>query len=226
MVYAIGEILLVVIGILIALQINNWSEADKDAIKEIHYLKSLRVDLEANQKELERVIAISNSTISAADSLLNIAVGGISDVNTMQTASLVFRTIDASTFINKNATIKELLATGDLKTIAHDYLRSSIANWDAEINGILSYETPNTDNALEHAKIVLKYIDVYRGYLNQPQVTDAMLLNLFNDRDYLNSLSGRIFMPNNLMERYQAQKVKTDTLLQLIEEELAKKDRG
>ena len=35
--YAIGEILLVVIGILIALQVNNWNEYRKDKIKEKRY---------------------------------------------------------------------------------------------------------------------------------------------------------------------------------------------
>jgi len=39
--YAIGEIVLVVIGILIALQINNWNENRKSAIQENLYLKRL-----------------------------------------------------------------------------------------------------------------------------------------------------------------------------------------
>jgi len=39
--YAIGEIILVVIGILIALQINNWNEQRKDQIKENIIVKSL-----------------------------------------------------------------------------------------------------------------------------------------------------------------------------------------
>ncbi len=43
--YAIGEIALVVIGILIALQINNWNEWKKDRIKEIGILESLRDNL-------------------------------------------------------------------------------------------------------------------------------------------------------------------------------------
>jgi uncharacterized membrane protein YgaE (UPF0421/DUF939 family) len=34
LIYAIGEILLVVIGILIALSINNWSQFEKDRVKE------------------------------------------------------------------------------------------------------------------------------------------------------------------------------------------------
>lgn len=224
-IYAIGEIFLVVIGILIALRINNWNEANKDATKEIHYLKSLKSDLQANQVELERVINISNNTILVSDSVLNIAVGNIRNISTERAARLVFTTLNYSIFINSNATVKELLATGDLKTIKNDYLRSSIANWDAEINEIQSHEAPNTDNAIEHSKIVLRYLDVYKGYLNQPQADDEMLTNLFNNREFLNSLSGRVFMPNNLVEYYQTQKVKTDSLLKLIEAELALKER-
>jgi len=40
--YAIGEIVLVVIGILIALSINNWNEARKEKIQEIKILGELK----------------------------------------------------------------------------------------------------------------------------------------------------------------------------------------
>ena len=44
--YAIGEILLVVIGILIALQVNNWNQQRKDRITEIQLLSDIRKSLE------------------------------------------------------------------------------------------------------------------------------------------------------------------------------------
>ena len=44
--YAVGEILLVVIGILIALQVDNWNEQRKDKAKEIAILESLKISLE------------------------------------------------------------------------------------------------------------------------------------------------------------------------------------
>ena len=46
--YAIGEILLVVIGILIALQINNWNQNRLNQIKELDYLQQLQSDLQAD----------------------------------------------------------------------------------------------------------------------------------------------------------------------------------
>ena len=50
--YAIGEIILVVIGILIALQINNWNEQRKTINKEKGYIRSIYQDF---QKDLNRI---------------------------------------------------------------------------------------------------------------------------------------------------------------------------
>jgi hypothetical protein len=56
LIYAIGEILLVVIGILIALQINNWNEDRKSRDQEVQYLERLVTDLTADDMYLaERV---------------------------------------------------------------------------------------------------------------------------------------------------------------------------
>ncbi len=51
--YALGEIFLVVIGILIALQINNWNEARKDRAFEIRMLNELKVSLENDIKNFQ-----------------------------------------------------------------------------------------------------------------------------------------------------------------------------
>ena len=52
LIYAVGEILLVVIGILIALQINNWNEVQKDKVKATDILEAIRSDM---IKDLERI---------------------------------------------------------------------------------------------------------------------------------------------------------------------------
>ena len=70
--YAIGEIVLVVIGILIALQINNWNEQRKQKSIELELLSSLSSDLDANIDALKRVlvfdslVVVSNKIIMAA----------------------------------------------------------------------------------------------------------------------------------------------------------------
>ena len=53
--YAVGEVVLVVIGILIALQINNWNEAKKTLDKERVVLKSLNKDFKINQRQFSTI---------------------------------------------------------------------------------------------------------------------------------------------------------------------------
>jgi hypothetical protein len=54
--YAIGEIFLVVIGILIALSINNWNEARKEEVKEKEYLNFIKLDLIEDQNSILSLI--------------------------------------------------------------------------------------------------------------------------------------------------------------------------
>ena len=54
--YAIGEIVLVVIGILIALQINNWNEERKFKSREITMLIQIKASLEESLREANQMI--------------------------------------------------------------------------------------------------------------------------------------------------------------------------
>jgi hypothetical protein len=54
--YAIGEIVLVVIGILIALQINNWNEHRKEKMNEKDLYSHLILDLQVDEKKIDNYI--------------------------------------------------------------------------------------------------------------------------------------------------------------------------
>ena len=73
--YAIGEIILVVIGILIALQINNWNETNKLKKEEQEVLSSLKEELKTNTKVLTSTIKvnewINNKSLQLLDSIDN-----------------------------------------------------------------------------------------------------------------------------------------------------------
>lgn len=50
--YAIGEIVLVVLGILIALQVNNWNNKQKDLARLNHLIKKLKVQTTENLENI------------------------------------------------------------------------------------------------------------------------------------------------------------------------------
>jgi hypothetical protein len=68
--YAIGEIILVVIGILIALQINNWNEYRKDRVKEQVLLTQLKREYNSNLIQLNEKIEMRKIMIQSASRLL------------------------------------------------------------------------------------------------------------------------------------------------------------
>ena len=73
--YAIGEIVLVVIGILIALSINNWNEDRKDQYQELKYLIGIKTDLEVDLVRIEGAIQryhIKISKLYSLDSTFNL----------------------------------------------------------------------------------------------------------------------------------------------------------
>jgi len=64
--YAIGEIVLVVIGILIALQINNWNESRKERQQEKAILYQLNIDFQSNLKQLDQKIVLKKEAVNSA----------------------------------------------------------------------------------------------------------------------------------------------------------------
>ena len=68
--YAIGEIVLVVVGILIALQINNWNENRITTNEEIHILKALKIGLESDLADLKFNEKSIQSSISSANKVI------------------------------------------------------------------------------------------------------------------------------------------------------------
>lgn len=70
--YAIGEIVLVVIGILIALSINNWNETRKIRNSEHEILKNLKSELIINKIELERIYNLHLNYFSSGIALLKL----------------------------------------------------------------------------------------------------------------------------------------------------------
>lgn len=128
--YAIGEIILVVIGILIALQINNSNEASKARKQELHYLKNLKTDLELNIAELDSYIAIRNSSIESANKVIAYFEGEpLTDLE-----DFAFHTTNVyiwQKFTQQDNTFQELVNSGNLALISSDSIKNGLLNLQA-----------------------------------------------------------------------------------------------
>ena len=76
LIYAIGEIILVVIGILIALSINNWNEAQRDRSFEVKMLKEINLALKIDIEYFKLMSTRVQTLNSNADFFINYIAGG------------------------------------------------------------------------------------------------------------------------------------------------------
>ncbi len=87
--YAIGEILLVVIGILIALQVNNWNEGRKQNIAETEFLEGVKKDLTQDKLYIELVLKEMEPRIDAFEPLNNMELSKTHNKNINSVDSLL-----------------------------------------------------------------------------------------------------------------------------------------
>lgn len=124
--YAIGEILLVVIGILIAFTINTWNEQRKQSEDERIFLQALLNDLEQQQIRLTTQAEWEVEKLNFVDSSVIL----IETSRLTENADTLFyymqRLNPRMTFDVFNPTFEELKSTGNFKLIADKELRKEI----------------------------------------------------------------------------------------------------
>ncbi|MFH6768287.1 DUF6090 family protein [Gaetbulibacter aquiaggeris] len=130
--YAIGEIVLVVIGILIALQINNWNEKQKEQGKEQQILISLREEFKQNIKELEFDHDVNLSCINAIVMLLNFDETKSFETKTID--SLIGKIFNFATFDARQGVMNDIISSGNLELIKDSNLRYVLNQWTGELD--------------------------------------------------------------------------------------------
>jgi hypothetical protein len=127
--YAIGEILLVMIGILLALQVNNWNNSRIEANREQTILRNLRSDFNDNLTELNRIYEGTEKSYRSAVSLLEI-IKDDSPIVSEEIEALLNSIINDFHSLDLNsASIDEIIYSGSLSIIKDVKLREQISNW-------------------------------------------------------------------------------------------------
>ena len=129
LIYAIGEIILVVIGILIALQINNWNENSKLKIEETRLLEQLNIEFKNNKKKLEVVNTRNKAVLKNLDKILALIPIDSKSTDLDSLSQYIFDTYDFNTFDPIQGTIDEL-NNSTFKVIRNDTLRKLLLSWN------------------------------------------------------------------------------------------------
>jgi hypothetical protein len=226
--YAIGEIILVVIGILIALQINNWNESRKAEFEETKILTSLFEDLKTARINCQAQLDVELKNIKTYEKILGNKASKKAILNHPKVDSLFFRILwgvgDNGSVISA---ISELQNSGNSAKIRNKAIRKQIATLDAQLNSVevivrdrldvqqISIDKFSFDIA-NFSKLVVgannKY-DINYGSENDYQ-------SLLKNQKFLNAIAIKLDLSDSVIEDRKQLMIEIESLLKLIENEI------
>jgi len=141
--YAIGEVVLVVIGILIALSINNWNQQRLDRILEKDYYCQFLEDVNQDLIQLNEQVTYTKERLHHANNMLGLLQNENSEFSEIleHTKGAVSKT-DAVIMPNKNA-FEDLKSSGNLRLITDKKIKNQLTKYYANEEGLLNIINSN-----------------------------------------------------------------------------------
>ncbi|WP_340064716.1 DUF6090 family protein [Ascidiimonas aurantiaca] len=141
LVYALGEITLVVIGILLALQFNNLNEQSKINKDQTGYLRLLRHEMANNLTALQIEREDLGTVVHKLRSFIMLMDRSKEEVSEKELAVALSDIFNKNfQFKYENGALTELIATGGLKNIANDRIRNLLASWESRVQKVINQE--------------------------------------------------------------------------------------
>jgi len=214
--YAIGEIALVVIGILIALQINNWNALKIKEKEEIQTYQQIKRQISEDQKKLIQVRDLNNYHTLQFEKAIQI----ISSKNKTKIDSLAILTMTLSQYSDFNCSAKiyeTLVNSGAVKLLKNKTISNKLQNleitysnvnkledihWEIimnelspEVKGVINYATlevvkPKKLYAVELQNIFIECVFLTKAkdvIYNKCLMEVEELIGILNDEIYLKS---------------------------------------
>ena len=210
--YAIGEIILVVIGILIALQINNWNNRRVEKEEEKKSYRNIKRQIEDDRKELTDVKAFNNyfsATYKHANEIIR-----AKDYTKSDSLALIAMGLSQYSDFNSSGNIYETLVnSGNLKLLKNDEITSLIQQLEN------TYIFTNKLETIHWEIIINELSPALRGVVNFDAFTavkpeklfEVEMQNIFVESIYLTSAKDSI---------YSRAIREIDTIIKLINTEL------
>ena len=228
--YAVGEILLVVIGILIALQINNWNETQKINKEEITILKNLH-------ENLKQVKSQSADFIQSEEQLEELLISALGiNASRKRNDTISFSDLeiyellwDFESQVPVINTYSDIKSTGKLSVIRNREIRESFNGLEVAINDLtvlvsdrLSVQQIRID---EIAVNEINFIPLLRKVQTSMDITNEVPNNygaILSNPKARNLLGIKLELTGDVLINRKDLAIEIDKLISLLEIELEK----
>ncbi len=218
------EVMIVVVGIFIGLQVDDWNHGRLNRLSESIYLRELNEDFEANRTALDNSISQFEEILDAMTVLLGQSA---KDSPTWTAAQLndAFRHIHRMpTFIVVVRTYANLIGSGDLALIRNRVLKNELAQYFAATDlVVLVQNTHEMELVQTFQPYVIKNMDfqaVYHqridDFLIPPAVETDRILNVVHTREFRNILTQKHTICTDLLRQHRDLRDQTDRVIAIL----------
>lgn len=227
--YAGGEILLVVVGILLALQIDNWNELKEIRNTEQQYLSALKEEFLFNHAELERVAKRNKENADNMEILANLMGPADADITEEELGDLLVGSLAVEIQFNPSeGVLDEIISSGKLGMFSNQDLRFALSSWSGRLYKLRLKEQ-------ELSRLRYKTIDKVRDEGNLRMTHGSWIeetgikrtrfnkgnLDLLRSTSFEGHLVGAALMSLNLHKyHFPTMDEEIDKILLLIDEEI------
>lgn len=143
--YAIGEIVLVVIGILIAVSINNWNEGRKNKLLEAGYYCQFLENVNQDEKQIEELIIKTKDRLKAVNEYVRMLQNG--NPKKLDLGNQIYKVIKGNVvqFEAENTAFPDLTVGSNLNLIRDKKVKEAINDYYFAIAGLNSIIIQNNE---------------------------------------------------------------------------------
>lgn len=210
--YAIGEIVLVVIGILIALQINNWNQNRIKKQDEIKIYQNIKRQIADDLNEINRVIGRNNYFLAEFEKASRMI--SIRDQSKTDTLAMIVMTLSQYSDFNRTGNIYETLVnSGDIKLLKNADIPGQLQKLEMTYTYVNKLEDIHWDIIMKELSPELKGVINYSNLqiVKPEKLYSVELQNIIIELIYLSKGKNAV---------YTQALNEINTVIELIDEEL------
>ena len=226
------EVLVLVVGIFMGLQVDDWNQSRKDWAEERVYLEELLEDFEANRTALLGSTSALEEIIPAMTALLEQSA---LDTPTWSVGELndAFRNIHLMpTFFPVERAFANLIGSGDLKIIRNRELKNTLAQYFSATELVeLVQNTHEMELVQTFQPYVIENMDFQAVHYQRvedfplpPAVEESRLLEVLDTREFRNNLTQKWTICTDLLDQHRQMQVRTGEVIRILETEIGKSE--
>jgi hypothetical protein len=223
--YAAGKIILVVVGILLAIQVNNWNIERTDKDREAKYKTNIVLDLEKDLIRLDFLIEFRKIRVLGDQQLVK-QMNGAPVGDLTELSKNVINTLMEEPFLPNNSTFSELSSSGNLNLISNDSIKLLLLeleelyklNHQYRIHEVFDYQE-YISKPVNHSVHIDQLFPIFMGTktIKEQQITFASFSALLENKTYKNGLFIMSIMSSEYIKLFEKIREKSKKIINIIE---------